>query len=512
MRSLKMTSKRIQEAAKELLFRKKAAGSVLEYTTYTMPEYEAAPHHELICEALDKVANGEITRLIINMPPRHGKSELASIRFPAYYLSRFPDREVIFATSAQELAEEFGSKVLDIVQSPRHKNVFPEFDLKTTKPRRGDWKTNKNGAYFASGVGGPITGRGANLIIVDDAIKNMEDAESEAARKKLWDWYSTVLSTRQTTTRLPKGQGAAIVVIQTKWHEDDLSGKLYKEMMDGGEEWHILNLPALTVNGMIPREKQYENPKQLTALWPERYDVDALLLQRGKDSVRQRRFSCLYQQQPVPDEGIYFSRDWFNMYDPIQLPDNLVLYGTSDYALTEGRGDFTWHVIVGIDSDDNYWIIDGYRGQDNMLQWIDRQLDLLNVYRPVAWIGEAGQIRRASEPFIRKRMRERALYGRLDYINRTNKKTVEARSLQAVAAQQRIYIPNTEFGEELLEQIVRFPAARHDDAVDALANLFLAVDKLYGGTKKITGAKKPRDKWDRAFSSLDDEETNWKTI
>lgn len=510
----KTTNPRIKEAALELIKRQQARSSFLAYVQYTMADYEAAQHHILICNALDKVVRGELDRLMINMPPRHGKSELASRRLPAYYIGHFPDREVIFATSSADLASKFGEDVLTAVRSPLHKNVFPDFELSAANPKRDDWSTKEGGTYFASGVGGTITGRGGNLIIVDDAIKNMEEAESDASRRKLWDWYTSVLSTRKTNTKLPHGQRAAVVVIQTKWHESDLSGRLVQEMKAGGEQWEILDLPALTtLDGNLPSKADYQHPHNLKALWPERYGVEALILERGQDPVRQRHFSCLYQQNPVPDDGQYFDRRWLQMYDPKDLPKTgLSYYISSDYALSEGRGDYTVHLVVGVDCNGHMWVVDGYKGQTNMLDWIDKLLDCAILYRPVLCIGESGQIRRAAEPFIRKRMRERGVYCKMEYMTRSNKKTVEARSLQAAAAQQKLHLPNTPLGEAVADELVKFPGAKHDDCVDALANLFLAIDKLYGGT--IAAAPQATNRRSRRYSGDDDYEDplTWKTI
>ena len=151
-------------------------------------------------------------------------------------------------------------------------------------------------------------------------------------------------------------------------------------MKNGGEVWTVLNLPAISVDGKLPLSKDYDEKVNLAALWPERYDLEHLMLQRGVDSVRQRRFECLYQQNPTPDEGVYFTKDWFSIYQSHEVPEGLVYYIASDYALSEGRGDYTWHLVVGIDSEHNYWVVDGYFGQSSMLTWIDRLIDLVAAY------------------------------------------------------------------------------------------------------------------------------------
>jgi hypothetical protein len=229
-----------------------ASEELIPFTEYTFQQYEAAEHHRLIAEKLEAVERGEIDRLMIFMPPRHGKSELASKRFPAWYLGRNPDRQIIAASYNSDLAGDFGRNVRNIVRERRFRNVFPEVELAADSQAANRWNTNKGGSYVAAGVGTAVTGRGAHLLLIDDPVKDREEADSETTREKVYSWYTSTAYTRL----MP---GGAVVVIQTRWHEDDLAGRLLEAEAKGGDKWDKLILPAVMSNG--------------EALWPDRYPV-----------------------------------------------------------------------------------------------------------------------------------------------------------------------------------------------------------------------------------------------
>jgi hypothetical protein len=241
-----------------------AFSRLISYAAYQWPGYRDAAHHRLIARHLEAVERGDITRLMITMPPRHGKSMLASEFFPAWYLGRNPDHYVVTATYAQELADDFGRKVKNQIEDPLYQAIFPGVgladDSKSAKRFHIDGAIggyehaiSQRGAFYAVGVGGPLTGRGAHLLLIDDPVKNREDAESEVIRRKVKDWYTSTAYTRL----MPGGR---IVVIQTRWHEDDLTGWLQLEHEHEG--WTVLNLPAIDDDG--------------EALWPEQYDIETL--------------------------------------------------------------------------------------------------------------------------------------------------------------------------------------------------------------------------------------------
>src|ERR1043165_1575588 len=226
-----------QEAAAELLLRRKARAGLLPFTEYTNPAYVAAPHHALIAEKLEAVERGEIKRLMILMPPRHGKSELASRRFPAWFIGRNSGKQIIAASYNSDLANDFGREVRNIVQSPEFLALF-NAALSEDSRAANRWHTNEGGMYVAAGVGTAVTGRGADILLIDDPFKDREEADSELRRQRVWDWYTSTAYTRL----MP---GGAIVLINTRWHDDDLSGRLIEAQGDGGDQWDILSLPAI---------------------------------------------------------------------------------------------------------------------------------------------------------------------------------------------------------------------------------------------------------------------------
>jgi predicted phage terminase large subunit-like protein len=460
------------EAARRELARRR----LVDFTQYTNPLYRPAGHHRRICDRLEAVERGEIDRLMIFMPPRHGKSELASKRFPAWCLGREPKRQIIGASYNSDLATDFGRNVRNIVAEREFSEVFPKVSLAPDSRAANRLNTNHGGAYVAAGVGTAVTGRGADIALIDDPFKDREEADSERRRDLVWDWYRSTLFTRLTP-------GGAIVLIQTRWHEDDLAGRL---LAHDAAQWEVLELPAIDAEGQ--------------ALWPKWYDL--AVLERIRRTIGPREWSALYQQRPSPDEGTYFQRGWFKSW--VTLPA-LQLYGTSDYAVTDGGGDYTVHRIWGIDPTGAIYRVDGWRGQATSDVWIERKLDLIARHKPLAWFGESGVIQKAIEPMLSRRMRERRIYCRLEWLPSLADKPTRARSFQAMAASGRVWF---EPGADLAEYLV-FPAGRHDDEVDAASLIGRAIDQAHPAIVRPSARPRPRDRWDRLLK--DNEEASWKT-
>lgn len=687
---------------------------------------------------------------MVFMPPRHGKSEKASKRFPAWYLGRNAKRMIIAASYNSDLAGDFGRDVRNIMASPEFGDVFEHSGLRQDSRAADRMNTTEGGAYFAVGVGTATTGRGAHLGLIDDPFKDRQDADSELQRGRVWDWYRSTFYTRlmpggaivliqcmtgdtpvlmangrekalrdirpgdriatyengslttstvrnwanqgsdrvftirmksgttvranarhpflvcengktkwQRTDTLKKGtailraigesgaglsaqrKGATsqpsaracacrittnldgppafarlrsilapavkhicgivmeltslimsgfwlnkaasalsainhqrlttpaligatssasttatmgstlgdysattatlrldtarqnqsfvqplttfgighdevteivpagredvfdiqvertenfiangLVSHNTRWHEDDLAGRLLEQdgRIEDGGQWDVLDLPAIDESGK--------------ALWPEWYDVDALA--RIKATVGAREWSALYQQQPQPDEGTFFQRDWFKEWET--LPE-LRYYGTSDYAVTDGGGDYTVHHIWGIDAAGAIYRVDGWRGQTTADIWIERKLDLIAKYKPLAWFGEAGVIKRAVDPMLMRRMRERKIFCRMEWLSSVNDKPTRARAFQSYAASGRVYL---EAGADLSEFLV-FPAGKHDDVVDTASMIGLAIDQAHPAIMAVKPQKTgPGDRWSKALDKSEEEGSGWK--
>lgn len=675
----------------------------------------------MIAEKLEAIEDGKIDRLMINMPPRHGKSELGSRRFPAWFLGRNPEATVMSASYNLNKAEEFGGEVRDIVNSAAYRNLFPNVQLKEDTRAKGFWRTSQGGFYIAAGVGTALTGRGTvgPIVLIDDPLKDREEADSERTRETVKQWYSSVVLSRfpravivvqcmvgetpvlmadgtqrmlrdvrpgdeiatyengtittstvrnwanqgpdrvfeirmksgiivkanarhpflvdeggekkwlrtdslrpgstilraigenggalhaqstvvtsqqnarasasHTTTstsgrqaiarlrsilahgvkltcatamalgmrntsqfllsraafvpcvsslqatrtqeRIGTTSSASIIATtarrsevfsvmiatlrsvteklrkffsrplrtfevtgdvvlevvdsgiedvfdiqvdrtenfianglvshNTRWHEDDLTGWLLEEQARGGDKWDILELPAISPDGH--------------ALWPEFYPIEQL--ERIKRATLPRDWSALYQQRPAPDEGVYFKRDWFRWYD--DKPKQLRIYGASDYAVTEGDGDYTVHVVIGVDPDDNIYVLDLWRGQTASDAWVGAWLDLVRQHKPLMWVEEQGQIIKSIGPFLEKRMREERVYCRREQVASAADKPTRSRSIQARTSMGKVYMPSkAAWIQDFTQELLVFPAGKHDDQVDAFGLIGRMLDEL----------------------------------
>lgn len=452
-----------------------AFSRLIAYAAYQWPGYRDAAHHRLIARHLEAVERGEIKRLMITMPPRHGKSMLASEFFPAWYMGRNPDHYVVTATYAQELADDFGRKVKNQIEDGAFREIFPGVgladDSKSAKRfhiegSHGGYEhaTTQRGAFYAVGVGGPLTGRGAHLLLIDDPVKNREDAESEVMRKKTKDWYTSTAYTRL----MPGGR---IVVIQTRWHEDDLAGWLQSE--HDHEGWTVLDLPAINDNG--------------EALWPEQYDVPAL--EQIKRALPPRDWSALYQQRPSPDTGDYFKREWIIPVDDAHIPprNTMAIYGASDYAVTADGGDYTVHAVVGIAHDGRMFLLDLWRAQVSSDVWVDALCALVRKWKPIGWAEEAGQIKAGIGPFLVKRMIDTESYTVREQFPTRGDKAVRAQSIRARMAMQGLYVPSSApWLSDLISELMSFPVGVHDDQADALGLIGQLLDRAAMGEKPKT--------------------------
>lgn len=451
-----------QEAARELLRRRHARTSLLGFTGYTTPRWKPGKIHRAICEQLDRVVRKEIDRLMLLCPPQHGKSEITSRRFPAYVLGHEPTEDWISASATAELAEGFGRDVRNCISSREYQNVFPDVQLAEDSQAKGRWNTKQGGAYNAIGIGGQLFGKGGGAVI-DDPFGSWADAQSEVSREKVWDWYQGTLYNRIRP-------GRPIIVIQHRMHEADLAGRLIAKQATGGDKWEIVNLPALI-----------DDPP-----WPERYDSAAL--ERIRANTDPLQWSALYQQNPMPDEGVFFKREWFELFDPAKLPA-CHKYMSGDFAVTEGGGDHTEIATHAYLNGTLHLGFDGWYGQTSADVWIEQLIDQAARHSPFAFFGEMGPIRRSIEPFLLRRMRERVKHIPLVWLPRPHDKPTMARSLQGMAAMGKVKIADTAYGNRLLAQLIQFPMAQTDDGVDMAALMALAVDQAHPAIIVAPGPK-----------------------
>ena len=455
------------EAARLLIQRRSIRANFTEWCRFK--GYEPARHHRLIISELEAVARGEVQRLMLFLPPGSAKSTYGSILFPPWFLAGSPGKSIIAASHTAELAERWGRKVRNIVEEDA---AVLGYGLAGENRAAGRWETNAGGEYFAAGVGGSITGRRADLAIIDDPVRSREDADSETIRDKQWDWYNFDLVTRLKPD-------AAVILIMTRWHEDDLAGRLLQ-----AEEarWRVVRLPMEAEPGDQLGRAVGE------PLWPEWYSA-----QMRTDAKRDARlWSALYQQRPSPESGNYFKAEWIRPYDKLPPRSTLNVYGASDYAVTADGGDYTVHVVVGIDPEGRMYLLDLWRGQSSSDTWISAFCDLVKKWRPIGWAEETGQIRSGVGPFIDAMMRERKAYVYREVFPTRGDKAIRAQSIRGRMAMNGLYVfSQAPYRADLVSEMMSFPVGVHDDQVDALGLVGQLLDRMHAGPAEPKPVRKP---------------------
>lgn len=415
--------------------------------------FEPARHHAFLIRKLEDVAAGRIKRLMVFMPPGSAKSTYSSLLFASWWLARERSHHILASSYSADLADRWSRKVRALVDE--HAAIL-DVSLSKEMQSVSHWALASGGEYRSAGVGGSITGFRAWLGIIDDAVKNREEADSETMRERTWDWFVADYETRLVP-------GAPLVVIGTRWHDDDLYGRILKRAREIGEEWTVIKLPAFATDddplGRAPGEP----------LWPEWQSKDQLDMERARKGPRE--WSALYQQDPTPEGGLYFERNWVR---PTKPPPRefMRIIGASDYAVTEGANDYTVHFVGGVDPEGTLHLLDRYRRQSSADQWIEAFLGLVKTWEPVAWGEEEAMILKSVGPFIERRMSERNLWVNRKGFRPVSDKPTRARTLQAMAAQGKIACdPDKPWLAELLAEMMSFPAGQNDDQIDALAIL-----------------------------------------
>lgn len=468
---------------------------LLPFVEHSKPKYLAGWVHKEICAKLEQfaqdVVDGKSPRLMLFMPPRHGKSQIASIDFPAWFLGHHPDMEVIACSYSASLAEKFSRKVRALVRTPEFQGAFPDCVLDPEAQAAEGWQLLAGGGYAPAGVNGPITGKGAHVLIIDDPVKNREEAESANQQEAVIDWYTST-----AYTRLAPGGG--VLVIMTRWHDADLAGKLLQAENDGGDKWEVISYPAIALE-----DEKYRRAGD--ALHPERYPVEALTRIKNAllASTGVRDWEALYQQNPVSNEGDYFSKKDIRYYKPEDIADKLLrYYAAFDFAIgKKEQNDYTVGIVVGVDIEDNIYIVDLIRGRWSSDDLIEQILDLYVKWKPSIVGLERGVIEMSIGPFLYKRIEERKLWemfieelkpGRRD-------KVARARAIQGRIQQGKVFFPaGGHFVPTLIAEMLRFPSGEHDDQVDALAWIGHMMAEFHGIKVKEEEKKKSwRDKLEK---------------
>lgn len=439
----------------------RARNSLSEYAEMVL-EVRPAKHHLLIIEALEEVERAELDVLIIMAPPGSAKSFYASMAFPAWYLGNHPDRCVIAASHTQELAERFGRRVRNIIGGEPHKRSFPECGLSEDSTAAGRWETAKGGEYFAAGVGGSVTGRRADLAIIDDPVKSREDADSETIRQKQWDWWRDDM-----TTRLKPG--AATVLIMTRWHEADLAGRMIEDMKGSGQRVKLLSLP-MEAKENDPLGRQLGEP-----LWPEWFT------EQMRDTAKRepRTWSALYQQEPRPIGGGEFKLEWLSYWQRQPASTNKVILVDPSSGKTRTRGDFTSMWVLGCGPDGNDYVIDGIRDRLNLTERTEELFKLVRRYKPAA-VGYEQYGLQADIEHIKIEQERQQYRFRIIELGGGIKKEDRIRRLIPIFQQGKIWMPKSmirqmatghqnDIMDDFRAEYASFPVGSHDDAMDCLA-------------------------------------------
>ena len=428
--------------------RAEANDDFLAFVKEVWPAFIEGNHHRVMADAFNRIASGELKRLIINMPPRHTKSEFASHLFPAWYLGKFPDRKVIQTAHTAELAVGFGRKVRNLVGSGEYSKIFPGVALSVDSKAAGRWKTNKEGDYFAIGVGGAVTGKGADILIVDDPHSEQEAAMNDPdVYNKTYEWYTS--GPRQ---RLQPG--GAICLVMTRWSTKDLTGSILKASIErgGADEWEIIELPAILPSGK--------------PLWPGFWPLDQLESLRAELPVP--KWSAQYQQDPTSEEGAIIKREWWKEWKEKKPPScEFVIQSWDTAFLAKETADYsactTWGVFYTEDGEAKIVLLDALQERLEFPDLKVRAYEMYKEYDPDAFIVEA---KAAGSPLIFE-LRRIGIPVAEYTPGRGKDKVARVNAVSDLFFSGHVYAPKTRWAEEVIEQFAAFPYGDHDDLVDS---------------------------------------------
>lgn len=453
-----------------------------------LSQYDTQKFHAAVADALERAERGEIKRLIITMPPRMGKTELAVHRFVAWLMGRNPKNQIIVGTYNDTFAEDHGKKIRTIMSTKIYKQIFPQFTFAKGGEAADRLASDEGGLALFVGRGSATTGRGANFFIIDDPIKDRVEANSPTTRETVWEWFHDVVKTRLMD------QDSCIILIMTRWHEDDLVGRLTSPdnphyIEEEAANWHIINLPALAEEGdPLGRE-----PGE--ALWPYTKNGKPKFTAEYLHALRRanpRTFSALHQQRPSPEDGTYYTRDMFRFYKSrTDLPKGLRMYAASDHAVGEKQvHDKTCLLVVGVDSVGDIWIVDCIWRRMGPKEAIESMLNLAGTHKPVIWWAESGHIQKSIGPFLRDRQRAEHVWFSVSPIVPSADKVQRAQSFIGLMSLGRIHFPSfMPWCQAAVDEMLKFDNGTHDDFVDTCSLIGLGLNRIVKGAgEKIPGA------------------------
>ena len=444
------------------LKREKAQVDFNKFVKEMWPGFIDGRHHKVMAKKFQEIAEGKIKRLIINMPPRHTKSEFASFLLPAWFLGKYPGKKIIQTSNTAELAVGFGRKVRNLVDSEQYAKIFPNVNLRSDSKAAGRWATNAGGEYFAIGVGGTVTGKGADLLIIDDPHSEQEAALASTSPEifdKVYEWYTS--GPRQ---RLQPG--GSIVVVMTRWSKKDLTGRIIQSSVDkdGNDDWEVIDFPAILPSG---------NP-----LWPEFWSLEELLALQSE--LPAGKWNAQYQQSPTSEEGAIVKREWWKIWEPDRPPICEFIIQSWDTAFTKSeRSDYsactTWGVFYKNENpnDPNVILLDAFKKRMEFPELKEKAFNHYKEWEPDAFIVEA---KASGAPLIFE-LRAMGIPVSEFTPSRGNDKMVRINSVSDLFASGKVWAPSTRWADELIEEMAAFPNSDHDDLVDSTTQALIRFRK-----------------------------------
>ena len=430
--------------------------NILGFATSVYPGFKIGPHHRRLAKIFEDVISGTKKRVIINIAPRHGKSEFSSYLFPAYFLGKFPEKKIIMGTHTAGLSEDFGRRVRNLIESEEYNEIFPNTEIAEDQKAAGKWSTAAGGQYYAAGVGGALAGRGADLFVIDDPHSEQDvKTNSRLAFDTAWSWFQTGPLQRL----MP---GGAIIVIMTRWSLLDLTGKLidYQTKNPEAEPWEIVELPAILPSGK--------------PLWPEQWPIEAL--EKTKASLDPKYWNAQYMQQPTSDNSAIISRKHWRIWTADEPPKCEYIIQSWDTAFeTKNNSDFsactTWGVFYNEEEGDSPQVIllDAFKDRMAFPELKQIALKHYKEWEPDAFIVEK---KAAGAPLIQE-LRSMGIPVQEFSPSRGNDKMVRLNAVADLFSSGKIWAPDTRWAREVIEEVASFPVGEHDDFVDTTSQALL---------------------------------------
>ncbi len=425
----------------------------IDFVKHVWPAFIEGKHHKTYAEKLQNVADGKSNRLIVNMPPRHTKSEFASYLFPSWLMGRKPTSKIIQATHTSELAVGFGRKVKNLIDSEEFSDIFPDVNLASDAKASGRWSTNKGGEYYAVGVGGALAGRGADLLIIDDPVSE-QDALSPSALDNIYDWYTS--GPRQ---RLQPG--GSIIIVMTRWSVRDLTAKVLKKQAEGGaDNWEVVEFPAIF-------------PDTNNVLWPEYWKREEL--EAVRSSIPIAKWNAQYLQNPTAEEGAIIKREWWNIWENDEPPQVSYIIQSYDTAYSKSeRADYsaitTWGIFSPEEGDTEAIILlDAQRGRWDFPELKEEAQKLYREYDPDMILIE----QKATGTPLTHELRRMGIPVTPFTPSRGADKFTRMNSCAPVFESGMVWRPDKRFADEVVEECAAFPNGEHDDLADSMTQAIL---------------------------------------